>query len=332
MKLLSDRKSYVGALAGWLFFAGVGSALELPPDVMIARFKGDRAAALSLTFDDALKSQADTAIPILDRYGLKGTFFLLISNVLPEWPYNWDFWKQAGLNGHEIGSHSMTHPLLTPIRDPQLLDYEITESAAIIERKTGIVPLSFAYPESDKNTRIRRLVLDTYLFDRADCRVWGGDDFGTEDGIRQIEQAIKRREWMYVMLHGVGEDSWGSLEVDIFENLVAYLSENEDRVWVDTYTRVATYEHKRNSADIQLREVKPGSFYFRLILPEGERDRPYPSVALTVKIDIEGREPERMAVIRNGDRLSMTPSKCGFYTMVDVLADGTWIKVDWNKP
>ena len=34
-----------------------------------------RKAAVSLAYDDALDSQLDTAIPALDRHGLKGSFY-----------------------------------------------------------------------------------------------------------------------------------------------------------------------------------------------------------------------------------------------------------------
>ena len=38
-----------------------------------------RKAAVSLAYDDALPSHLDTAIPALDRHGLKGSFYLQLS-------------------------------------------------------------------------------------------------------------------------------------------------------------------------------------------------------------------------------------------------------------
>ena len=64
-------------------------------------------AAVSLAYDDALDSQLDHAIPALDRYGLKATFYLTLSNesVLRRI----DEWRQAARSGHELGNHSLFH-------------------------------------------------------------------------------------------------------------------------------------------------------------------------------------------------------------------------------
>ena len=62
--------------------------------------------ALSLTFDDARFSQIDTGIPLLDKYGVKATFYISPGSMLQRA----DGWKSAVMNGHEIGNHSLYHP------------------------------------------------------------------------------------------------------------------------------------------------------------------------------------------------------------------------------
>lgn len=61
-------------------------------------------AAVVLTYDDALVSQLDHAIPPLDAAGFKATFFL--SNVrqadVPRW-------RAAAAEGHELGNHTIFH-------------------------------------------------------------------------------------------------------------------------------------------------------------------------------------------------------------------------------
>ena len=64
-------------------------------------------AAVSLAYDDALDSQLDQAIPALDRYQLKGSFYLQLSNQAVD--KRMADWRSAARNGHELGNHSLFH-------------------------------------------------------------------------------------------------------------------------------------------------------------------------------------------------------------------------------
>ena len=68
-------------------------------------------------------------------------------------------WKQLGemiREGHEIGSHSMTHPILTGCSDNEL-HFEIVESRKTLQAKLGISVDSFCYPNGDFNDRIMKV-------------------------------------------------------------------------------------------------------------------------------------------------------------------------------
>ena len=62
--------------------------------------------AISLTFDDARLSQPDLGIPLLDKYGVKATFYVSPDNMMQRV----EAWKKAVKNGHDIGNHSLLHP------------------------------------------------------------------------------------------------------------------------------------------------------------------------------------------------------------------------------
>src|SRR5688500_6680342 len=78
------------------------------PAQQAAAFKwpAGKRAALSLSWDDARTSQPDTGIALLDRHGVRGTFYVVPSSV----ERRLDGWKKAVAGGHEIGNHSLTHP------------------------------------------------------------------------------------------------------------------------------------------------------------------------------------------------------------------------------
>ena len=61
-------------------------------------------AAVALNYDDALASQLDNAVPVLDRAGLKGSFFL--GNVKQA---HVERWRAVARNGHELANHTVFH-------------------------------------------------------------------------------------------------------------------------------------------------------------------------------------------------------------------------------
>jgi peptidoglycan/xylan/chitin deacetylase (PgdA/CDA1 family) len=64
-----------------------------------------KVAALALTYDDALHSQLDIAIPQLEAAGFKGTFFL-DGDITPA---DMVRWRQVQRAGHELGNHTLFH-------------------------------------------------------------------------------------------------------------------------------------------------------------------------------------------------------------------------------
>lgn len=84
--------------------------LTAAPRVLAAdafRWPAGVRAAVSLSYDDALDSQLDHAIPALDRAGLKGSFYLQLSN--PSVRTRMAAWRAAAARGHELGNHSLFH-------------------------------------------------------------------------------------------------------------------------------------------------------------------------------------------------------------------------------
>lgn len=87
----------------------------------------------SLTFDDGPNPEYTRAVmDILDKYHIKGTFFLLGSSV-ETYP---DIVKEMHDRGHIIGSHSYSHPDMLTLSGEEIRR-EIVGTANIIEEITG---------------------------------------------------------------------------------------------------------------------------------------------------------------------------------------------------
>jgi oligosaccharide reducing-end xylanase len=134
-------------------------------NVTVKKWADDSKSAFSFTFDDGFSCQYQNAIPILDSFGFKGTFFL-ITNVMTDdtpgvWKYGtWSQFRNASLEGHEIGSHTVTHSDLTTLKvgainTPGTMRYELYESQAIIDQKiTNQKCITIAYPYTSYNTTV----------------------------------------------------------------------------------------------------------------------------------------------------------------------------------
>jgi GT2 family glycosyltransferase/peptidoglycan/xylan/chitin deacetylase (PgdA/CDA1 family) len=115
-----------------------------------------------ITFDDAFAEMARNALPVLERYGLRGVVFVITR--LMESPNCWEglpvmsihqiqHWAERGI---EIGAHTRTHPDLTAVSTHQAAD-EVSGSKEDLV-KAGLAPVSFAYPYGCFDDHARKLV------------------------------------------------------------------------------------------------------------------------------------------------------------------------------
>lgn len=104
-----------------------------------------------LTFDDAIRSQAEFVAPLLKRYGFGGTFF--VCEFPPDFSdkskyMTWAQIRDLDRMGFEIGNHTLTHKHVNKLTDAQFsAELDSLEARC---RTHGIRrPETFAYPGYD---------------------------------------------------------------------------------------------------------------------------------------------------------------------------------------
>lgn len=196
---------------------------------------GGQRPLISLTFDDGYADNAEIVTPILERHGLRATFFVttgFVQKAKPMWfdiaaeawmrgtadareammfslpkrsngpsgrltdirawmqglksarpaermacierasqmasgemestRYRPMFCKQLAdlrVRGHEVGSHTVTHPILPQLDDDEL-HRELVESKAMLEEWIGGEVRGFCYPNGDFDERVKKAVID----------------------------------------------------------------------------------------------------------------------------------------------------------------------------
>jgi peptidoglycan/xylan/chitin deacetylase (PgdA/CDA1 family) len=229
--------------------------------------------AVSVTFDDARPSQVDHGLPILDRHGVRGTFYVMSGRVAERQAD----WLAAVGRGHEAGNHSMKHPCsgnFTWSRPRALEDYtlaqmeaELVEASDAIEKLLNIRPKSFAYPCAQtfvgrgvnhqsyvpivaKHFAVGRwgfneISNDPHWVDLALATSLALDDITWEAALKLIEFAQKEGRWLILTGHDVGQNHWQSVRSDTLDRICQYCQDESNGVWIDTVAAVG--EHIRTN-------------------------------------------------------------------------------------
>ena len=225
--------------------------------------------ALSLTFDDARLSQVDKGIPLLDKYGVKATFYVSPDNMIQKL----DGWKKAVSNGHDIGNHSLLHPCTGNFdfsRDKALEDYtlqkmdvELDSANNILKKTLGFRPVSFAFPCGQSfvgrgNMTRSYIPLISAKFETG--RGWLNEgpnnpafcDLSQLTGMELdgksfeqikalIESAKSMGQWLVLAGHEMNEGGFQTSLLSTIEAICKYASDTANGIWIDNVHNIALY-------------------------------------------------------------------------------------------
>ncbi|MFH0757989.1 MAG: glycoside hydrolase family 3 C-terminal domain-containing protein [Bacteroidota bacterium] len=224
---------------------------------------------LSLSFDDARLSQIDLGIPLLDRYGVKASFYVSPENMIQRL----EGWKEAVKNGHDIGNHSLVHPCTGNFswsRHKALEDYtveamrtELDSASKFLREALEISPVSFAYPCGQtfvgKGIQTKSYIpvvaslfetgrgwLDEGPNDPAYCdmsQLTGMelDGKSADQVISLIESAKATGQWLVLAGHEMNTGGRQTSILSTIEAICQYASDPSNGIWIDNVHNIASY-------------------------------------------------------------------------------------------
>ncbi|MCZ6678795.1 MAG: polysaccharide deacetylase family protein [Candidatus Poribacteria bacterium] len=239
----------------------------------------DTRAAISLTFDDGMASHLDTAIPLLEKYGLRGTFYITARGEDGGQQALTRF-RPAFEAGHEIGNHSIHHWCsCAGAMDAQqrgleyrTLDEVEAELRAADERFKAVFPeverWSFCYPcyntfvgkglnrrsyvpivakfffAARAGGEMSNLINSPYHADVHCLSSWKCERRSAAELIGLVEQTATQGGWSIFTFHGFGEGHLPVAQPD-FEALLVHLDAVRDRIQTAPLVKVAEYLHSK---------------------------------------------------------------------------------------
>jgi peptidoglycan/xylan/chitin deacetylase (PgdA/CDA1 family) len=240
-------------------------------------------AAVSLAYDDALDSQLDHAIPTLDKYGLKGSFYLQLSN--PAVDRRMAAWRAAARHGHELGNHSLFHQCsrsapghdwvqahrdLDTTSVAQMKD-QVAVANSMLYAIDGRRERTYTVPCGDAmagGTTAGASYLAAIAPEFVAIKAGGGDavtasmatldpyavtvlapvELSGQQLIAMVKEGAAKGTMVNFTFHGVGGD-YLTTSAAAHEELVKYLAENKKLYWTDTFLNIMTYVKKQHRGD-----------------------------------------------------------------------------------
>lgn len=123
-------------------------------ELVRAQAEGRARGLVGLTFDDGYTDFLEHAVPLLERHGMTGTLYVVAGRLggVNEWDdgprlpiMDADQVRAVAAAGHEVGSHTMTHPRLAGA-EPGALATEVVESRRVLEDVLQAEVPGFCYP------------------------------------------------------------------------------------------------------------------------------------------------------------------------------------------
>lgn len=227
-------------------------------------------AAVSLAYDDALPSQLDHAVPALNRYGLKASFYLTLSSDTVR--TRLAAWRKLAAQGHELGNHTLFHQCsgsqpdrswvsadkdLDTVSVAQLVA-QIRVGNSMLQAIDGQRARSFAAPCGDLNAAgepyLKALEDDFVAMKSA----FGGvvptmqtldpyavgvevvTDMRGEQLIALVQRAAEAGTMVNITFHGVGGD-YLAVSREAHDALLQYLASHRHIYWTDSFVHIMQY-------------------------------------------------------------------------------------------
>ena len=166
---------------------------------------------VALTFDDGPNpNTTPVALELLKKYNAKATFFMVGRSVAG----NEDIIKQVVAEGHQIGNHSWSHPLLTKVTLEQAKS-QINDTTEVLKKASGQDVHIMRPPYGGINSAIQAAVSQSFILWDVDTLDWKNRN--TASIMKEVQ---KTQSGSIILMHDIHQTS-----IDALPSVLQYLTE-----------------------------------------------------------------------------------------------------------
>jgi len=246
----------------FLAAGSVGYSQTIDTPYEVGTWSGFRSAAISYTFDDGCVNQFAKAIPMFNEFDFKLTLFTVTG-----WSPNWTALQNAATAGHEIASHTVTHPSLSGMtiaqQTTELKNSQDVINAHITSRKCITLAYPYCVPSNQALTAqyyIAARHCQGYIesstpanFYQISSLICGnlGSVKTAADFNQKFENTAASKGWCVLLIHGIDNDGgYSPLPSTTLRASLEYLDAHRDKFWVSTFGNVVRYVRERNAVSV----------------------------------------------------------------------------------
>jgi hypothetical protein len=222
-----------------------------------------KTAAISYTLDDNCSNQIPVALPLFDQYNYKVTF-----NTVITWSPNWAGLLKASNNGHEIASHTMTHPTSLATLTLAQQDTELGQSQSTINTNIPNAKcVTVAYPNCNIGdlTTIKKYYIAGRICSGQIIPSSPSDFYNLSSIITgntgsvqtaanlnsKVDAAKSSKGWCVFLTHGIDNDGgYSPTQSTEIKSHLTYVNTNNADFWVGTFGNVVKYIKERNASSL----------------------------------------------------------------------------------
>ena len=251
----------------------------------ITRWYNDLDCAISLRFDDNLDSQVEYVIPLLNKYGFKGTFMINPGRMNMKYQNFWE--NQVPQMGHRLGNHTWHHKGAKNLEEAE---FEIGEVSKLIWKlypnesklnvfasgggeKWGGESWSKALPAYKEIVK-KYFLIDLYDGNHPALDLNSGYSWQEIKDI--IDEAVSESKHQAFMFHKIGSKNLVdylrkiitgynyTFDEEQFSKMIEYLNSKRDKIWIAPLVQILKYESEFKASRLEFVKKDPGKIVMKL--------------------------------------------------------------------